>query len=215
MHFTKIWEGNGFSHMNIYIVTALIDALTLQPGDEVGIFDGNKCVGTTIVDENYAHKDYLVCDVITSMDDGTGNGFTPGNTIDIRVWQLERNKEVDTITVKYHNDIDFWTTDGTFNQNGSAFVDLIGINIYQRNFSLHAGSNQLSLGLDLSSLSVADIFDVLIQSGQLIKVQNEKGQAFEKFTENNWLDFIGSIEKEEIITIVVSEDCELEISGTL
>ena len=215
MHFTKIWEGNGFNHMNIYIVTALIDAITLQPGDEVAVFDGENCVGTTVVDENYSHKDYLVCDIIASADDGIGNGFVPGNDISFRVWQAERQKEVDSLTVKYKSDLDFWTTDNKFVQMGSAFVDLVGINIYQKKILLHAGSNQLSLGLNLSSLGVADIFDALIQSGLLIKVQNSKGQSFEPFLDDNWLDFIGSIGKDEIITVIVSEDCELEISGTL
>ena len=44
-HFTKIWTGNGFDHMNFYAMSATINGEPLQVDDEIAIFDGVYCVG--------------------------------------------------------------------------------------------------------------------------------------------------------------------------
>lgn len=43
--FTLVYEGNGVDHMNFYFTGATVNGVNLQPGDEIGIFDGNLCVG--------------------------------------------------------------------------------------------------------------------------------------------------------------------------
>ena len=48
-HFIPVWSNNGYEHMNFYAATAKIDNADLQPGDEIGIFDGNACVGMGII----------------------------------------------------------------------------------------------------------------------------------------------------------------------
>lgn len=211
-HFNKIWEGNGYGHMNIYIINATIDSLPLEIGDEVGVFDGSKCVGCTVVTEDYMMKDKFVCNVIASMDDSTGNGFKTGNDIIIKLWDKSKQQESKVIGVHYHDNIDFWSL-GKFNQNGSAFIDLFAANIYKKKLLLSSGSNILSIGLNPLSSELAIFFKSLIDSEMLLKVQNVYGESFENY--NDWFDFIGSIKQHEDYNVFVKNDCELEYEGIL
>ena len=38
-------------HMNFYALTATLDGSDLQPGDAIGIFDGDICVGIGVLTE--------------------------------------------------------------------------------------------------------------------------------------------------------------------
>ena len=49
MYFHKIYYGNGVDHMNINLVN--INLSGLMTGDEIGVFDGVYCVGSTIIEE--------------------------------------------------------------------------------------------------------------------------------------------------------------------
>ncbi len=86
-HFSTSWTGNGYNHMNIYI----LPEGSLESGDEVAAFDGNICVGIGMVDPA---KDYI--SIITSMDDPMTkkqDGFITNHKIQLRVWQKETDKE--------------------------------------------------------------------------------------------------------------------------
>lgn len=47
-HFTPVWTNNPYLPMNIYISGAVLDGISLTAGDEIGVFDGNICVGSKI-----------------------------------------------------------------------------------------------------------------------------------------------------------------------
>lgn len=212
-NFTPIWEGNGFGHMNIYIVNAELDKQALQPGDQIGIFAGDDCVGFTTIENTYPHSAYLKADIITSMNDGTGNGFNETDSIIFKIWDVSENKLVDFINATYFNDIDFWTTDGKFSQHGSAFVSLEGKNIVKKKVAFSSGLNELQISLDLLSNSLEDFFKPLADAGLLVKVQNTKGQAYEKVNNSTWINAIGSINQDETYFVIVNQNCELEITG--
>ena len=44
-HFSPVWSGNPNNAMNFYIGSATINGIDMVAGDEIGIFDGNDCVG--------------------------------------------------------------------------------------------------------------------------------------------------------------------------
>ncbi len=68
IHFVPVWwPGNGTDHMNFYALTAKLDGVDLQPGDEIGIFDGDICVGVGVLTEVLNGSNYLSC--IVSKDD--------------------------------------------------------------------------------------------------------------------------------------------------
>ena len=96
-HFSPVWKGNGYNHMNIYI----LDTEGLDDGDEIGIFDNELCVGTGIMETG---KDYI--SIIASMDDPVTkekDGFINGDDIMMRVWKKNQNTEYKIGTIKFPN----------------------------------------------------------------------------------------------------------------
>lgn len=91
-NFTPVFSGNGFNHMNI-VLTDLYEA-GFRTGDQIGIFDGDICVGaTTIGDLSYLNN--MISIPVSSHDGMTDelNGFVAGNNFSIRV--LHENQEQD------------------------------------------------------------------------------------------------------------------------
>ena len=47
-HFTTVWQGeNGQNHMNFIVVSALVEGLPMGVNDEIAVFSGTSCVGTS------------------------------------------------------------------------------------------------------------------------------------------------------------------------
>ncbi len=82
-HFTPVWNtANPFNPMNFILISA--EGLGVEAGDEIGVFDGNICVGAGVVTGAISIQNKLT--VIASQDDGTGNGFTEGHSISFQLW---------------------------------------------------------------------------------------------------------------------------------
>ena len=94
IHFKPIWNGNGLDHMNIYLCETSGGALGLEPGDEIGIFDGSRCVGSGVIrNAGEAMQSFVV-----SADDPTTDeidGFAEGNTMSFKIWRPATNVEAD------------------------------------------------------------------------------------------------------------------------
>ena len=94
-HFQPIWQGNPFNRMNIWITG--IHGLELSNNDEIAIFDGDHCVGVSVVSDTISYSNILL--ISASMDDGIYtysnevNGFTNNNPIFFRIWKSNDNKE--------------------------------------------------------------------------------------------------------------------------
>ena len=79
---------------------------TITPGDEIAIFDGNKCVGSAMITENNLNP--IV--IITKNDDPTTeefDGFVEGNSFKIKFWNKEEGVEyqyVNTNTISGDKD---------------------------------------------------------------------------------------------------------------
>jgi hypothetical protein len=95
-YFQTQYEGNGLNHMNINI-QGLNDG-TFEFGDEIAAFDGDICVGAVKLIETNINKGVASIQASLSDDDET-NGFTEGNSIEIRVWKTSDNSE-ETQTVE-------------------------------------------------------------------------------------------------------------------
>jgi len=96
-HFTPSWTGNGYNHMNIYIIPE--DGI--EAGDEIAAFDGNICVGIGVVDPS---KNYI--SLITTMDDPLTkeqDGFINGNKIQLRIWNKKMNEEYLVENILFHD----------------------------------------------------------------------------------------------------------------
>lgn len=93
-HFTPIWTGNGVDHMNLYVTSASINGIPLNIGDEVAVFDGNKCVGVTRLTSYYNSTISIVISKNDAGEGNTPNGYTPGNPIRFAIWHSGSNREI-------------------------------------------------------------------------------------------------------------------------
>ena len=105
VHFKTSYAGNGLDHMNIYLIRRGEEgngrmgeeeppSQMLQwpkDGDEIGVFDGEICVGSAVVKDGGKY-----IQVIASFDDPETeekDGFEEGNELEIRLWDRETGEE--------------------------------------------------------------------------------------------------------------------------
>ena len=130
LHFKTCWTGNGLDHMNIYL--DLVGS-GLEAGDEIGIFDGEKCVGSGIVTE----EDFI--SLIASKDDPTTDetdGFIEGNSIQLKAWKYSTEDEQVLSNIEYLNGTrKFYESMGTvfakatFSTNGLEYLDALSTSL--------------------------------------------------------------------------------------
>jgi hypothetical protein len=105
-------------HMNIYVTGVTANSDQLNTGDEIGIFDGEICVGTGIV----GVKGQKLISLVVSADDPTTtetDGFVSGNTMSFRIWRPEENFEIKITDVEYVSGYS-----GTFEPMGTTMAGL-------------------------------------------------------------------------------------------
>lgn len=88
-YYKPVWSGNAYDSMMLRIIN--IDDLDLTDGSEIGIFDGDRCVGRGLVKGNVSEVYKL--NIICSADDGSENGFIEGNNIIIKTWNPNSETE--------------------------------------------------------------------------------------------------------------------------
>ncbi|SHJ13190.1 Por secretion system C-terminal sorting domain-containing protein [Tangfeifania diversioriginum] len=113
-HFKVDYEGNGTGHMNINITG--LDKLDIQFGDEIAAFDGTVCVGTVKISEHNIGNNVVSLNASVS-DATTQNGFTEGNTIELKVWDKDNSSELQIQS-------DIIKGNMLYKQYGSVFVQL-------------------------------------------------------------------------------------------
>ncbi len=124
--------------------------LELEPGDEVGIFDGSVCVGAyTVPEEGFTPG----AQIATSKDDGSGNGFVEGHTVTFRVWREDVETDIDA-------DIFVFTDVISGNTVPQVFTALSGVNVEigvqppssPSSFSASGNSNHVNLSWSTPSV---------------------------------------------------------------
>nr|VFJ65600.1 MAG: Alpha-tubulin suppressor [Candidatus Kentron sp. DK] len=81
----------GYDRMNLWVTRGTINGADLAAGDEIGLFDGERCVGAGVVEAAPSDENHLT--ILASKDDGSGNGFAEGNGITFRVWDSSEGVE--------------------------------------------------------------------------------------------------------------------------
>ncbi|MBZ0264497.1 S8 family peptidase, partial [bacterium] len=109
-HFQAVEETE--NEYRVFINTATLDENALQAGDEIGIFDGELCVGAVVV--RFPETPVLVRAWGSTPEDP---GYAPGNTIGYKVWEVTSNSEFEA-TPEYRRG------DGTFGFEEQAEVDI-------------------------------------------------------------------------------------------
>jgi len=79
--------GNPYCPMNVFITAAPI-----QAGDEIGLFDGECCVGAVKCSEPVTPDSPL--EIVAAQKDGTGTGFIEGHPLEFRIWRKSNNEVI-------------------------------------------------------------------------------------------------------------------------
>ena len=214
VHFTPVWTGNGVDHMNINMVSAKLDAVELEAGDEIGIFDGSICVGAGTVTGTLLQSNTL--DIVVSLNDGSGNGFTSGDVISYQLFDKSKDLEIMNLKAGYSSTDPSWSTDGKFLIGATAFVELTGLSKVTQIIGLSTGWNIISANVIPANLNLKDIFQPLIDAGKLQKLMDEAGKTIENFgTFGGWINNIGNLNSTKGYKVKVLETSTLSIDGTL
>ena len=162
-YFSVSYEGNGIDHMNINIVE--LNETNLQVGDEIAVFDGKICVGALKLTENDFNNNAV--SIPASASDLNGiNGFTNGNSIELKVWKNETNEEDKLIPNIIEGEI-------TFNKQASVFVLL---NNQSTNVKDEFNNLKIDMYPNPANNNVTVRFSVLPQEGTKINLLDAIGK---------------------------------------
>lgn len=217
-HFISVWAGeNGQDHMNLLVVSALLNEQPVVADDEIGIFSGSKCVGaaklTTAIDPaNYT----TFVNIPVSRDDGGGNGFTVGDTIIFKMWSHTAQQEVEVTSAIYRNDQPTWLTTGKFSSGATSVVELAYLTGVSQTINFIKGNNLFSTYLVPFNADISIVFKSLVDAGVLSKIQDESGNTLSYSNRTKtWTDNIGSIKQTEGYLVSVLSNCQLKVNGNL
>jgi M6 family metalloprotease-like protein len=177
-HFHPVWEGNGvYDPMNVYIVDAKIEGADLVPGDEIGVYDGNLCVGFGKVINTINQQ--AVLSIIVSSNDGNANGFTPGHEISYKFWRCNAEVEFDVSNIQCFNNQYLPQFCSTFQSGATSYVGLGVSTRIDFVADFQPGWNIFSAPLVLDSADMKFNFQDLINNNILVKIQDETGTSLE------------------------------------
>lgn len=208
-HFNPVWSGNGYQHMNFYALEASIFGEDLEIGDEIGIFDGEYCVGAVKISYEHLYAPYIP--IITSQDDPYTtevDGFTPGNTVTFKVWKRAMQTEY---TAPLLN-IQYISGTPVFASNASATVKINTGDLVLQSIPMIAGWNIMSARAIGEETDMLDVFSQFIETGSLSKIQNQSGQAVELLG-NEWINNIGDLELTQGYRVRLNNNSVLGIFG--
>ncbi len=127
-HFIPVWSGIATSPMAIGIKQATYNLADLSAGDEIGIFDGNICVGAYKL-EAPVNPDNPPFITVSKDDPGMPGitGYTEGHTIVYKIWQQSTSLEAVTVMHSFPYAPLFMFE--TFTPNETAVVNLAGTSV--------------------------------------------------------------------------------------
>ncbi len=125
-HFVPVFSGNGTDHMNFYVLTATLDGVALQAGDEIAVYDATYCVGVGVI-----VTPGTMISIAASKDDPVTtsivDGYRSGNTASFKIWDASAGIEI--------SDVDITLIGGSliFEVGASAFFNLVATSPVQQN----------------------------------------------------------------------------------
>lgn len=161
-YFPLAYTGNGIDHMNINLVALNITGIKI--GDEIGVFDGDLCVGAAIIDDKHIKENSI--SIPASANDRTDykpNGYTPGHKITLKLHRKEIVYVLYFVTVNNSRDIFeknesmFALIDFSKSTSTSSFLNQKEINLYPNPFNY---SIKIEIYLSQPQKLVCEIFDV-------------------------------------------------------
>jgi len=215
-HFKNIWLGeNGLNHMNFLVISAILNDIQLGASDEIAVFSGNLCVGTTTLTQplNSANNSTFIT-ITTSQNDGSNNGYLENDTIIFKIWDSKNQTEMLAKAVKYRNDMPTWDIDGKFTPGSTSVLEIISYTEYSQSIQLIKGTNLFSSYVMPSNPNVGTEMKPLCDQGALIKMLDENSNSFEYLaTSGGWINKIGNHSNTEGYSISVNFNTTLTLIG--
>lgn len=209
-HFIPVWSGTFYRPMIIVVKQAELAGTALVAGDEIGVYDGSMCVGMGKLMQSIDPSTPDTHLYITvSKNEGSGNGYTEGNTITYRMWDSSLDRESETITGVYPGPP---FNSSVFKVGDKTIVELTGRWAYEQQIRLVSGWNLVSSAVIPDLKSIRDVMNSLIDRRLLYKVIDEKGNMLQKMSWG-WDNSIGDIAPTEGYYVNVTGNCELSVIG--
>ena len=201
--------------MNINVVSATLEDVPLSVDDEIAVFSGSKCVGTTKLTKTIISSDNTTfLSILASQDDGSGNGFSDNDTIVFKIWDIKTQRELQVNGVVYRNDVSTWKTNGKYSPAATAVVEIASYNVITQSIELLKGYNMISTYVSVQNPNVSAVTKSLQDQGSLIKMQDETGNSLENWGDfGGWINQLGSMEETEGYKIQVANNCTLQVTG--
>jgi len=167
-YFTLAYTGNGIDHMNINLVNLNSGGILI--GDEIGVFDGDICVGAAIIMEKHINENSI--GIPASANDGTKippNGYTSGHKIILKLYRNNKLYNLHYQTVNNSLDVFerlesmFATIDFSKSTGLSPLEMQTGIKLYPNPF---VESVRIEISLNKEQHLTIEIYNM---NGQLIK----------------------------------------------
>ena len=211
-YFEPVWDGNPFRAMTIFCTRAHINGSTIGVGDEIGVFDGNICVGAAVLDRvpTTGNPVQIIC---SAKEDGQNNGFTDGNPMTFLLWDKTAGIVYDATAQFYDPATNTPIAPAGFEGLGTAAVQLDdnGIHAESQTLSLNSGWNIFSLAVTPNgSIDMLDILNPVL--ADLDKVLDEGGNSIVKLF-GNWQNSIGNWTSTEGYYIKLKNATTVSIAG--
>ncbi len=100
-HFNFEGGNSNFPTWTIYLSSAFIDEVDLEPNDEIGIFDGDILVGAFTLTEVLTPQNFLSNPLIAYSELISGQGYTPGNPISLKCWDDSEGLEYSKFEISF------------------------------------------------------------------------------------------------------------------
>ena len=166
-HFKPIFIGNGTDHMNIHLVN--LSTSGLKPGDEIGVFDRDYCVGSVTVGSEQIIAGYI--NIPASGNDEmneTADGFTTGHPVVLQLYRGGQNFIINSSTLSGNE---------SFEKNASLFAQvnslvLTGIQTNEENAGFKCYPNPFTqeITIEVHNPTKTEITEEIVNlSGQHIK----------------------------------------------
>lgn len=112
-YFPLIYTGHGIDHMNINLVNLM--STGLLAGDEIGVFDGENCVGSVVIqDKNMYDNSLSIPASANEKDEKNPNGYIDGHKITLKSYRSG------TVYILYFDTVN--NTTNVFERGGSMFA---------------------------------------------------------------------------------------------
>ena len=181
-HFIPAFKGNGTDHMNIYLVNLAESGI--KTGDEIGVFDGNICVGSALIPNllpkaigtSFVNQNSISIPVSASDGNEVKNGFSDGNSVTLKLFRngneypmlLQPINQSKTVFEK--GESLFAMVELATGVEGFSGSGLSEINVYPNPFS-----DEVTIEIKLLKDSEVQV-EVLNQLGQRVKMITTKQQ---------------------------------------